>query len=67
MYKITLQGPKTSFTATTDNIALFKKFVLWLRDYDYLGEKVDIGQYKLESDKKVKACKMKAARLGLSV
>lgn len=67
MYEITLQGPKTSFTATTDDIALFKRFVLWLRDYGYLGEKVNIGQYKLDADKKVKTCRTKAARLGLSV
>lgn len=67
MYEITLMGPKTSFTAKTDDISLFRKFIFWLRDYDYLGEKIDVGQYRIEADKKVKACKTKAARLGLSV
>ncbi len=67
MYKITLQGPKTSLTAKTDNIDLFKRFILWLRDYNYLGKKIDIGQYKLESDNRVKACKKKATQLGLDI
>lgn len=65
MYKITLEGPTNEFTAKTDNRELFKRFLIWLRDYDYLKEKVTDDRYRLDSDNRIKACQVKARRLGL--
>ncbi len=66
MYKITLEGPKKSMTATTDNRNLFKDFILWLNNLALLDQKIEIGKYSV-NDKQVKFCKKKAEAMGLTV
>lgn len=78
MYKITLKGPQTTLTATTDSYEKYIRFVNWLKEAHpikgkrkrkknvnfYLSES---PVYPVETEMKLKDCKIQARLSGFTI
>lgn len=68
MLKITLQGPQSTITASTDNQEIFDKFKNWLLEYNPIKKDTRIENgYPIKSENRIVACRVKARRLGLII
>lgn len=68
MLEITLRGPQSTITASTDNQEIFDKFKNWLSEYNPVKKKNRIEDgYPIKTENRIAACRVKARRLGLVV
>lgn len=68
MLQITLCGPESTITASTDNQEIFDTFKKWLSEYNPVKKNARLtGGYPISSENRIAACRVKARRLGLTV
>lgn len=78
MYKITLKGPHTTITATTDSYEKYIRFVNWLKESHPIKGKrkrkknvnfylLESPVYPVETEMKLKDCKIQACLSGFTI
>lgn len=63
---ITLVGPESSTTITTENNDSFKAFLNWLAVFNPVKD-YELNRYPIKTENRLKACRIKARKLGLKV
>lgn len=77
MYKITLKGPQTSLTLSTDSYEKYVRFVNWLQESHPIKSKkkkkknvnsylLGTSAYPVQTEMKLKDCKIEARLLGFT-